>query len=56
MQSIGSFADWVTEGAAFGIKAFFAVLVFLLCCCTVLWVLAAIASVFGGRKDDMDRD
>ncbi len=51
-----TFAECVAVGAAFGIKAFFAVFVFALCCCTVLGVLAAIASVFGGRKDDMDRD
>jgi hypothetical protein len=49
------FSEWVTAGAAFGIKAFFAVVVFLLCCATVLGVLTAIASVFGGREDDMDR-
>ena len=50
-----TFAEWVAAGAAFGIKAFFAVTVFLLCCATVLGILTAIASVFGGREDDMDR-
>jgi hypothetical protein len=47
--------EWIAEGSAFGIKAFFAVIVFALCCATVLGILTAIASVFGGRKDDMDR-
>lgn len=51
-----TFAEWVAVGAAFGFKAFFAVVVFLLCCATVLGLLTATASVFGGRKDDMDRD
>jgi hypothetical protein len=50
-----TFAEWVAAGAAFGIKAFFAVFVFALCCATVLGILTAIASVFGGREDDMDR-
>ena len=50
-----TFAEWVAAGAAFGIEAFFAVVVFLLCVCTVLGLLTAIASVFGGREDDMDR-
>lgn len=52
-----TFADWVAAGAAFGFKAFFAVVVFLLCCATVLGVLTALASVFGGNDEDgMDRD
>ena len=51
-----TFAECVADGAAFGIKAFFAVFVFALCCATVLGILTAIASVFGGHEDDMDRD
>ena len=51
MQSIGTFADWVTEGAAFGIKAFFAVFVFALVCLAVLGLLSLIARVFGGGKE-----
>ena len=50
-----TFAEWVAAGAAFGIKAFFAVVVFLLCCATVLGVLTALAGLFGGREDDLDR-
>lgn len=53
-MNIGTFADWVAIGASIGFKVFFAVVVFLLCCATVLGVLTAIASVFGGREDDMD--
>ena len=52
-----TFAEWVAVGASIGIEAFFAVLVFLLCVCTVLGLLKVVASVFGGRgEDDMDRD
>lgn len=47
-----TFAEWVAAGAAFGFKAFFAVLVFLLCVCTVLGLLTVVASVFGGRGED----
>lgn len=51
-----TFAEWVAAGAAFGFKAFFAVFVFFLCCATVLGVVTALARVFGGHSDDMDRD
>ena len=50
-----TFAEWVAVGASIGFKAFFAVVVFLLCCATVLGVVTAIASVFRGRDDGMDR-
>ena len=33
------FAEWVTEGAAFGVKAFVAVVVFALCCAAVVGLL-----------------
>lgn len=46
-----TFAEWVAAGAAFGIKAFFAVTVFLLLCCTVLGVLAAVVRIFGGEDE-----
>lgn len=45
-----TFVEWVAAGAAFGIKAFFAVFVFLLCCDAVLWLLNVLASAF--RRDD----
>lgn len=51
-----TFAEWVAAGAAFGIEAFFAVFVFVLCCCTVLGLFSMLVTAFGGRKDDMDRD
>lgn len=47
-----TFAEWVAAGAAFGFKAFFAVVVFLLCVCTVFGLLTLVASVFGGRGED----
>lgn len=50
------FAEWVTTGAAIGIKAFFAVFVFLLCCGVILGLFGLISSFFGGDEDDMDRD
>lgn len=46
------FYEWVSAGAIFGIEAFFAVFTFLLCCCLVLGLLTALASIFraGGEK------
>jgi hypothetical protein len=55
-MNIGTFADWVAAGAAFGIKAFFAVFVFALCCATVLGILSVLISIFGGQDNDMDRN
>lgn len=43
--------EWVAAGAAFGIKAFFAVVVFLLCVCAVLGLLALFTSVFKGGDE-----
>jgi hypothetical protein len=51
MNDIGYFYEWVAQGAAFGIKAFFAVFVFALVCLAVLGLLSLIASVFGGGKE-----
>jgi hypothetical protein len=52
-----TFAEWVAVGASIGVKAFFAVVVFLLCCATVLGVMTVLTSLFGGRgEDDLDRD
>ena len=50
------FAEWFAEGAAFGFKAFFAVLVFVLCSGIALMLFGLMASFFGGDEDDMDRD
>jgi hypothetical protein len=40
--------EWILEGAAFGIKAFMAVMVFLLCFSGIAGVVALIAGAFGG--------
>ena len=50
------FAEWVAEGAAFGVRAFFAALIFVLCSGIALMLFGLIASFFGGHGDDMDRD
>jgi len=51
-----TFAEWFAEGAAFGFRAFFAALVFVLCSGIALMLFGLIASFFGGDEDDMDRD
>ena len=45
------FAEWVTAGVEFGIKAFFAVLVFGTAWAAVLAVIGALAGLFGGRDN-----
>ena len=40
--------EWILEGAAFGIKAFMAVMVFLLCFSGIAGVVALIAGALGG--------
>ena len=52
MHDIGTFADWVAEGAAFGIKAFSAVVVFAIICAACAGVLAIIGRVYGGDTDE----
>ena len=52
MQDIGSFADWVTVGAAGGVKAFFGVFVFGLFCAACIGVLSLLNyATKGGRAD-----
>ena len=46
-----TFAEWVTIGTAIGIKAFFALFVFMLCCGIILGLFALLASAVG-RADD----
>lgn len=46
------FAEWVTTGTAIGIKAFFAVFVFLICCGIILGLFWLIASFFGGGDEE----
>jgi hypothetical protein len=50
------FAEWFAEGAAFGFRAFFAELVFVLCNGIMLGLFGLIVNFFGGDEDDMDRD
>ena len=38
------FYEWVAAGAAFGVEAFFAVFMFLLCCCVIVGILALVAA------------
>lgn len=47
-----TFAEWIAAGTALGIKAFFAVFVFLLCSGVVLGVLALVGSLVGGDGDE----
>ena len=44
-------AEWIMAGVAFGVKAFFAVLVFGTAWAAVLAVIGALAGLFGGRDD-----
>ncbi len=39
MRDIGYFYEWVAEGAAFGIKAFFALIIFAMLCAAVVGLL-----------------
>ena len=50
------FAQWVTEGAAFGIKAFFALLVFVAFCAAVLGLLGLGAKIMGGDDGEKKRE
>ena len=52
MAGVTMFAECVAAGAMFGIKAFFAVIVFLLCCATVLGIMTIISKAIGGDDDD----
>lgn len=48
------FAECVSEGAAFGFKAFFALAVFLLCCGAALGLLVLIGKIIGGDDDKIN--
>ena len=49
------FAEWVTEGAAFGIKAFFALGVFALICAAVVGLLGLGSRIMGEWDDAKER-
>jgi uncharacterized membrane protein len=50
------FAEWVTAGVAFGIKAFFAVVVFLTVCGAIVGLIGLLAGLFGGEEDRENRE
>lgn len=43
------FYEWVSNGAIFGIEAFFAIVTFALCIGTVIGLLGLLARVFRGE-------
>lgn len=49
------FYEWVAEGAAFGIKAFFALVVFALFVGAVVGVLGIGAKIMGGGNEKQER-
>lgn len=51
MMDIGTFADWVAIGASIGIKAFFAVAVFVAFCAAIAGLLGLAASIIKGAED-----
>ena len=46
------FAEWISNGAIFGIEAFFAVFTFLMFCGAVLGILGILARIIGHGGDD----
>lgn len=46
-----TFAEWVTVGAAIGIKAFFAAFAFLVCAGVVLGLMTVLIRILGGTED-----
>lgn len=50
------FYEWVSAGAIFGIKAFFAIFTFLLFCAMLMGLVAIVGSFFkAGSGDDPHR-
>lgn len=48
------FGEWITAGAAFGIKAFFAGLTFVAAVAAVVGILGMIAALIGGDDESKD--
>ena len=48
------FYEWVTEGVAFGFKAFFAVFIFMLICAALLGFAALLGTVFKEASGEDD--
>jgi hypothetical protein len=55
MQGIGTFADWVTEGSAFGVKAFFALFVFGMFCAACLGIVSLLTYALKGGEPDGEK-
>lgn len=55
MQDIGSFADWVTVGAAGGVKAFFGLFVFGLFCAACFGVLMLLGNAVKGENANAEK-
>lgn len=51
-MNIGTFADWVAIGASIGIKAFFAVAVFVAFSAAIFGLCGLFTSVVKGAEDD----
>ena len=45
------FAEWVTHGAEIGVVAFFAVVVFLMCCAVIIGFLVLVAKSLDNDGD-----
>lgn len=49
LHDIGVFSDWVAAGAAFGVKAFFAIFVFAFICAAIVGMVALGTWAAGGK-------
>ena len=50
------FAEWVTQGVAFGVKAFFAVFIFAIICILIYGFIALVGAFMGGGADAKEND
>lgn len=55
MYDIGVFSDWVAAGAAFGVKAFFAIFVFAFICAACIGVLSLLTYALKGGESDGEK-
>lgn len=56
MHDYGVFSDWVTEGAAFGVKAFAALAVFALICGALLGFVSLGVRIIKEADDANERE
>lgn len=54
-MNIGTFADWVAIGASIGIKAFFAVAVFMAFFAAIMGLLAIFGSITKEAEDGKEK-